>query len=101
MKKCSTSAIYLVGTTLVRNGVSELLERLGVPTPVCMISAGWQESEGALLPSPPTLRDLKLHQRAAELFGEATDLSAEHSAKQRDLMRHQAAYNLRLTHAVA
>lgn len=94
-------AVHLAGSSLVRAGVVPLLERLEVSGRACMISAGWQESEGTLHSSTRGIRDLELHRRAEALFSHHPTLRAEHSERQRQLMRHQSAYSQRLAHAVA
>lgn len=97
--------VMLLGPQRLAPTVGEALKKLGLPGPVAVITAGWQEREAedqelqAALGQP--IVNLGLHARADEVFSQDSELFAGHRAKQDQLRRLQKLYRLQLAHSLA
>lgn len=84
--------------------IDKELTRWGIPGPIAVITAGWQEREA----EDEELREcvgrrcvnLRLHTRSEEVYRQDTELFEAHRAKQDTQRQLQRLYRLRLGHAL-
>lgn len=96
--------VVLLGPQRLRPVLAEAVHRVGVQGPIAVVTAGWQEREEEV----DELREhlgrrvvnLQLYRRAEEVFAEDADLFRSYRQRQDRLHRLQAAYRLRLSHAL-
>ena len=86
--------------------IAALVEQLGCgDTPVCTVTAGWQEREGELQDLEQHLSkravELALYQRAEQVFESDKEFCEAYRKRQETLMTMQRLYRRRLRHALA
>jgi hypothetical protein len=97
-------AIVLLGSQRFDRTVGEVMNGLEVQGPIALITAGWQEREA----EDEELRahlgrdahNLRLHQRAEEVFARDPDLAEAHRKRQEILRHKQDFYRVRLENAL-
>ena len=98
------SRIVLLGPQRLKPSLGSAVRALGIDGRVATITAGWQEREGDDQELHYHLDgrsiNLRLYQRAEELFDADPELAKAHRARQETLQRMQDLYQLRLLHAM-
>jgi hypothetical protein len=99
------SDVVLLGPQFRDPVLRDVFARTGIATPVCAITAGWQEREGELADLEDHLgidvTDLRLYERADTVFARDPDLHAAYRERQARLRDQQGLYRVRLAHAKA
>ncbi len=95
-------AVVLLGAQRFDPTVKAAAAELGVEGPISTVTAGWQEREGEDQELHEHLGkrtvNLRLHQRAEDVFKRDRELHAAHRAKQEQLRHKQDFYRIRLEH---
>lgn len=98
-------AVVVLGAQRFDSTLGSVVKELEVEGPIALVTAGWQDREA----DDEALRthlacetvNLRLYQRAEQVFVQDTELSAAHRAKQSKLRHKQDFYRIRLEHELA
>ena len=95
--------IVLLGPQRHQVTVSDVIEEFGLESPLAVITAGWQEREEEMEELDALVRrqttNLRLHERAEEIFRSAPDFREAHREHQDCIKKMQDLYRIRLGHA--
>ncbi len=99
------SRLVLLGPQRLRPMVDEVARSIGAVGRIALITAGWQENEGADHELHEHLGgrsiNLGLYARAERLFQADDELYDAYRTRQGELIKQQEIYSLRLSHAMA